>query len=267
MSHVERIISHGPHPPGSEAQQKVGMYIMQQLESYGLDVRSHTFQAITPQGRLPMTNIWGTLGGERDSVIIIASHYDSKYFDDFAFVGANDGGSSSALLLELARVLSEQGSTEFTLWFVFFDGEEAIYQWTSADSLYGSREFVRKLKRGNQLQHLSGLILLDMVGEKDLLLRRDTNSTDWLNEIIWDTAASMGHQDIFQKRGHTGAVDDHLPFAREGIPVVDIIDLDYAHWHRKEDTIDKLSPHNLCIVGNVVLGSLPRITKRLLENP
>jgi Zn-dependent M28 family amino/carboxypeptidase len=267
MQHVEKMVSYGPHPPGSQAQKKVGSYIAEQLESSGLEVHTHTFDPVTPLGRREMTNIWGVVEGKEDSVIILASHYDSKYFEDFSFLGANDSGSSSGLLLELARILKQENPTDYSLWFVFFDGEEAFFDWTSADSLYGSREFVRMLKGRDQLRKISALILLDMVGEKDLVLRKDFNSTPWLNQIIWDQAATMGYGDIFQSRGNTGAQDDHLPFAREGIPVVDIIDLNYAYWHKKEDTLDKLSPDNLRIVGDVVVASLPAIAKHLKETP
>ena len=123
------------------------------------------------------------------------------------------------------------------------------------------------LKGRGQMGKISTLILLDMVGEKDLVLRQDFNSTQWLNQIIWDKGRQMGYGNIFQSRASTGAQDDHLPFAQEGIPVVDIIDLDYAYWHKKEDTLDKLSTDNLRIVGDVVLASLPEIAKRLKENP
>ena len=267
MRHVEKIVSYGPHPPGSQAQKEVGGYIAEQLQSHGLKVHTHTFHPVTPLGRLEMNNIWGVVEGKEDSVIILASHYDSKYFENFSFLGANDSGSSSGLLLELARILSQENPTDNSLWFVFFDGEEALVDWTSADSLYGSREFVRMLKGPRQMGKISTLILLDMVGEKDLVLRQDFNSTPWLNQIIWDQGRQMGYGNIFQLRGSTSAQDDHLPFAQEGVPVVDIIDLDYAYWHKKEDTLDKLSPDNLRIVGDVVLASLPEIAKRLKENP
>ena len=267
LNHVTRIVSFGPHPPGSEAQSKVGAYIADQLKSYELQVERHTFEVITPIGRLEMTNIWGIVPGEKEDVLILASHYDSKYFEDFLFVGANDSGSSSALLLELARLLSRNNPTPYTLWLVFFDGEEALQTWTSADSLYGSREFVKMLHGRNQINLTSALILLDMVGEKDLLIRQDINSTDWLNKIIWGTAAEMGNQNIFSARGTTSAVDDHIPFREAGIPAVDVIDLDYEHWHRPEDTVDKLSQKNMSIVGNVIYSSLRKISSHLTENP
>ena len=261
MRHVEQMVSFGPHPPGSAAQKQVGAYIVERLESYGLDVNTQVFRPMTPLGRQEMKNIWAVAQGTTESVIILASHYDSKYFENFSFVGANDSGSSTALVLELARILAEDNPTGHTLWFVFFDGEEAFLDWTSTDSLYGSREFVQMLKARNWLHRIDALILLDMVGGNDLALRKDINSTNWLNTIIWDTASRMGHDDIFQMRGNTGAQDDHIPFAQEGVSVVDIIDLNYVHWHRQEDTLDKLSIENLETVGNVVLGSLPSISR------
>lgn len=266
MRHIERVVGYGPHPPGSEAHRKVGEYITAKLEYCDLETHAHSFAPVTPRGRIEMTNIWGVSRGKSDRVIILASHYDSKYFEEFPFVGANDPGSSIGLLLEIARILARRNPTDFSLWFVFFDGEEALLEWTSADSLYGSRQFVRMLKGRGELHKISAFILLDMVGEKDLLLRRDVYSTDWLKDIIWKKAAEMGHGNIFTEVGSTGVQDDHLPFAEEGIPVVDIIDLDYAYHHLQGDTLDKLSARNLELVGNVVVAGLPEMARRLTQS-
>ncbi|MFQ5739377.1 MAG: M28 family peptidase [Acidobacteriota bacterium] len=263
MNHLERIVGYGPHPPGSPAQKQVGLYILQQLKSYGLPVHTEAFEPLTPKGPLEMINIWGVAKGEKTSVIILASHYDSKLFDNFRFVGANDGGSSTALLLELARVLANNNPTRHTLWFVFFDGEEAIEEWTPQDSLYGSREFVRALRRQSRLSSVAAMILLDLVGGKDLRLFQDVNSTGWLRSIIWKRAQREGYSNIFQPTGTTAAEDDHMPFAAAGIPVVDIIDLRYAHWHQAGDTLDKLSAENMAVVGDVLLGALAEIGRRL----
>jgi Zn-dependent M28 family amino/carboxypeptidase len=265
MRHVEQIISFGPHPAGSDAQKAVGAYILECLKSYGLKVNTQVFRPITPLGRREMRNIWAVSEGTTESVIILASHYDSKYFEEFSFVGANDSGSSTALVMELARLLAIDNPTDHTLFFVFFDGEEAFGDWTNVDSLYGSREFVKMLKARSWLHRIDALILLDMVGEKDLAFRKDINSTPWLNTLIWDTASQMGYDNIF-RRGSTSVQDDHIPFAEEGVAVVDIIDLDYAHWHRQEDTLDKLSMDNLEIVGKVVLGSLTAISQSVGEH-
>ena len=263
LRHTREIVRHGPHPPGTEAQRKVGEYIAGQLESLGLRVDTQTFRPVTPRGRLRMTNIRGILPGPDEKILILASHYDSKFFDTFEFVGANDGGSSSGLVLELARVLVQDNPTGLTLWFVFFDGEEALDEWSPADSLYGSREFVKRERARGNLRNVGAMILLDLVGGKDLRIFRDRNSTPWLNRIIWDQASRLGHARIFRPSGHTLIDDDHIPFLRAGVPAVDLIDLNYAHWHKPSDTLDKLSGPNLEVVGAVVLASLPAIARQV----
>ena len=262
LKHAEQIVSHGPHPPGSEAQRAAGAYIRQVLETQGLEVDTHTFYPVTPRGRLEMVNIRGVMPAQGDQVLILASHYDSKFFNSFEFVGANDGASSSGLVLELARLLVLDNPTDLNFWFVFFDGEEALGTWTSADSLYGSREFVEK-ERG--LQDVGALILLDLVGGADLTIRQEQHSTTWLNRIIWAQAARMGHTDIFLESGTFGIEDDHIPFLQVGIPAVDLIDPTYAHWHKPSDTLDKLSGSNLEVVGEVVLASFPEIARELKQ--
>ncbi len=263
LRHVEEIVRYGPHPPGSDAQKNVGSYIEGVLDSFDLEVRTHVFRPVTPKGRLEMRNIWAVLQGKRANVILLASHYDSKLYEKFRFVGANDGGSSSGLLLELARVLALRNPTDYSIWFAFFDGEEAIDTWTPVDSLYGSREFVKLLKRSGQLKTISAMILLDLVGGSDLSIRREGKSSKWLNDLIWNKAAETGHDDIFQRAGRFEIDDDHIPFIQEGIPAVDLIDLDYRHWHTPADTLDKLSTQSLEIVGSVVLSSLPEIARSL----
>ena len=266
LRHTREIVRHGPHPPGTEAQRKVGEYIAGQLEVLGLQVDTQPFRPVTPRGRLRMTNIRGILSGSDERVLILASHYDSKFYDTFEFVGANDGGASSGLVLELARVLVQDNPTDLTFWFVFFDGEEALAEWTSADSLYGSREFVKREGDRGNLSKVGAMILLDLVGGKDLRIFRDRNSTPWLNKIIWDQASRLGHTRIFRPSGHTNADDDHIPFLRAGIPAVDLIDLNYAHWHKPTDTLDKLSQSNLEVVGAVVLASLPEVARQVKRN-
>ena len=260
---MRQIVSFGPHPPGSEAQRKVGGYIAGQLNQLGLRVDFDVFQAATPEGRIEMKNIRGTLMGPRSDVIIIASHYDSKLFKSFEFVGANDSGSSSGVVLELARAIKEQNPTRYSFWFVFFDGEEAFRQWTDLDSLYGSRHYVRILKRNRTLSDVKTMILLDLIGGKDLSIERDINSDEWLNRIVWETASELGASSIFKDTGTTNAIDDHTPFKESGIPVIDIIDLKYSEWHQPGDTLDKLSEDNMAAVGNVVYASLAKITEYL----
>ena len=257
LRHVSRIVEHGPHPPGSTAQEKVASYIESQLKELGIKVHSHDFRAVTPRGRLPMRNIWGFIPGKRHEVLVLGSHYDSKYFERISFVGANDGGSSSGLLLELASLLVRHNPTDYSLWLVFFDGEEALEEWTNLDSLYGSREFVRMLKRRGQLSLVSAVILLDLVGASDLRLHRELYSTPWLADLIWSQAQQLGHDSLFRYGQKIAVEDDHVPFLQEGIPAANLIGFNYPHWHTREDTLDKLSARNLEIIGNVVLSSLP----------
>lgn len=263
LDHVREIVRYGPHPPGSPAQAKVAAYIEDQLKSYGLQVQSQEFTPVTPLGRMRMKNVWGVKPGARDSVIVLASHYDSKYFEQENFVGANDGGSSSGLLLELARVLAQKNPTDYTLWFVFFDGEEAFLDWTNSDSLYGSRTFVSRLSQNGAIGKIKAMILLDLIGGKQLKIQKDYNSTKWLTSIIWEQAARMGYSNIFDPSGGTAVDDDHIPFYNAGVPVVDVIDLSYAYWHRPEDTLDKLSARNLEVVGRVIHSSLAPIAAHL----
>lgn len=263
IEHASAIVANGPHPPGSVAQMKAGLYIIEQLKKIGLKVQTQAFTASTPLGPKDMVNIWGELPGTDPSILLIASHYDSKYFEEFEFVGANDGGSSSGLLLEMARVLHEERPLDFTIWFVFFDGEESFRTWTETDSLYGSRELAAMLVQRDMVRQVRAMVLLDLVGGQDLRLVRDVVSTPWLTELIWQKAAEMGYDNIFRRAGSQAAQDDHLPFLDLGIPAVDIIDLQYRHWHTPEDTIDKLSAENLEIVGEVVLRSLVEIQERL----
>jgi len=264
LAHVETLTSFGPHPAGSSAQFKVVDYITDQLKGLGLSVAQDRFTASTPLGEKTMTNVWATIPGETDDVIIIASHTDSKFYPQFEFVGANDGGSSTGLLLELARVLNGENPTSHTLWLVFFDGEEAFLEWTDADSLYGSRRFVEQMQLTGELKKVGAMVLLDLVGGKELVLDVDMNSTSWLIQLIWDKAHELGYGSSFPRYRKTGVTDDHIPFRQRGIPVVDLIDLtNYPFWHRQGDTLDKLAPESLEIVGNVVLASLPGISEHL----
>ena len=262
IQHAKKITEIGPHPAGSSEQKRVGLYIIGQLKEIGLKVHTQAFRSLTPLGSREFINIWGVLPGNPESIIIIASHYDSKYFPEFRFVGANDGASTSGLVLELARKLKSENLVQSELWFVFFDGEESFGEWSEEDSLYGSREFVSKFRRENRLKDVQAMVLLDLVGGKNLQIEQDMVSTRWLNELFWKQAENLGLNDVFVRRGETAAQDDHVPFIQAGIPAIDLIDLKYEHWHRTEDTVDKLSAENLEKVAAVVLASLPEIEKR-----
>jgi Zn-dependent M28 family amino/carboxypeptidase len=255
---LKTLVDFGPRPAGSEALAKARKYIVAELEKAGLKAQLDEFDVRTPLGFRRMVNIRAVRAGSKPTIIALTGHYDTKIFD-FPFVGASDGGSSAAWLLEMARATANL-KLENTLEFVFFDGEEAVIEWTADDSVYGSRHDVDRRIRNNSLRNLKALILVDMIGDKNLNIRREIQSTDWLKTIIWDTARSLGYTREFPNEDHEVA-DDHIPYLKAGIPSVDLIDFDYAYWHTAGDTLDKTSGHSLKIVGDVVYFSLPAIDR------
>jgi len=257
---LKAMVAIGPRPAGSPGIRQTRAYITRQMRAVGLTVSEQAFMASTPVGQVPMANLIVTLPGTRPERIIISSHYDTKPESGFVFVGANDGGSSTALLMELARVLKDR-PREFTYELVFFDGEEAWGDWNTGNT-FGSRHYVDAAKKAGTLAGVKAMILLDMIGERGVEIRKDLNSTSWLNDIIWRAAARLGHQRTFIA-DTTAVEDDHLPFLKAGVPAVDLIDLDYPAWHTAGDTLDKIDPKSLEIVGGVVVAALPDIEKRL----
>jgi Zn-dependent M28 family amino/carboxypeptidase len=252
----------GPRPSGSPALDQTREYILAELKNAGIEARRQPFVAKTPLGEVPMANIVATIPGRRPERIALASHYDTKLFREFRFVGASDGASSTAALLELGRALAGR-QHELTIELLFFDGEEAVVDWNrNNDTTYGSRHYVQAAQEAGTLAGLRALVLLDMVGDRDLRIQRDSNSTPWLVDIIWDAAARVGHRATFSNE-LTTIDDDHMPFLRAGVPAVDVIDLDYAAWHTPNDTLENVSAGSLQIVGDVILAALPDIERRL----
>ena len=272
LQHVRKQIEFGPRPPGSPELAKTREYIINEFTSADVRVLTDEFLAATPEGEKKMVNITAEIPGDSKDVIIIASHYDSKYFKDMRFVGANDPGSSVGTLLELGRVLAGT-KPKLTYWLVFFDGEESFCEnWDDCgkpdapDNTYGSRRFVDELRSNNEMARVRALILLDMMGYKELELGRDTISTKWLQDIVWQTARELGYRKYFVDRPEGVGGDDHEPFLKAGIPAVDLIQLNgYPYWHRADDTLDKISAKSMKIVGDVVSASLPRVEQRLLS--
>jgi len=272
MDHVRKQIDFGPRPPDTQQLAKTRAYITNELKSYGLTVSLDEFNATTPQGQKKMANIVAEIPGETKSLILITSHYDTKYYKDMYFVGANDPASSVATLLEIGRVLgSRTEKPKATYRLVFFDGEEAFCEgWSDCgdgenpDNTYGSRQYVSQLRAKNELPNAKAMILLDMMGYKNLELGRDTMSTKWLQDIIWNTGHELDHANIFVERDEGVGGDDHEPFIKAGIPAVDLIQLtSYPYWHKADDTIDKISAQSMKIVGDTVLASLPKIAARI----
>jgi Zn-dependent M28 family amino/carboxypeptidase len=261
-AHLQKQVSFGPRPSGTPAIAETRRYIVEQLKAAGIESREQTFIGMTPLGEVSMANVIATIPGKRRERIAIASHFDTKLYREFRFVGANDGASSTAALLELGRVLKPRAN-EYTIELLFLDGEEArLPEWRGNDNTYGSRHYVQAAQKDGSLATLKALVLLDMIGDRDLQIRRDANSTPWLVESIWAAAARIGHGSTFVSE-LTTVEDDHVPFLRAGIPAVDIIDLDNPTWHTPQDTLEFVSARSLQIVGDVVLAALPDIERRL----
>jgi Zn-dependent M28 family amino/carboxypeptidase len=263
LRHVERLVAIGPRVAGSAGAERARAYIVSELRRFAIEPEVQQFEATTPRGRVRMANIIARLPGRRPDVIMLAGHYDTKLFNSFRFVGANDGGSSAALLIELARRLAK-APREYTVWVVWFDGEEAFETWTSTDSLYGSRYLATELERTGRLPR--ALVLMDMIGDRDLNIRRDTYSTPWLNDIVWASATRLGYAKHFLNEPMP-VEDDHAPFLKAGVAAALLIDFDYPPWHTADDTLDKLSARSLAVVGDVVLDALPSIEQYLTTQP
>lgn len=255
--HVEKLVGYGPRPSGSGALGGAATYISSQLQEFGLTVEEQVFQAQTPRGVVQFRNIVGKTSGRGGPgrVIVLGTHYDTKLFNQFRFVGANDGGSGVGVLLEMARVAGNQ----LNLWFVFFDGEEAMVDYGPQDGLWGSRSFVEDLKRNQRVDWIKAFILLDMVGDARLNVTIPANSAPALTRRLFDAARAVGYRDYFGYRDNA-TLDDHVPFLEAGIPAVDLIDFEFGsapglndYWHTAQDTLDKISPRSLEIVGRTTL--------------
>src|SRR5215211_1315308 len=275
MDHVRKQIDFGPRPPDSPQLAKTREYISSQLKAYGWNVSIDEFNAATPHGQKKMANIVGEVAGETKTTILLASHYETKYYKDMHFLGANDPASSVATLLEIGRVLgSRPEKPKVTYRLVFFDGEESFCEgWSDCgdaenpDNTYGSRHYVSQLRARNELENTEAMILLDMMGYKKLELGRDPASSRWLQDIIWQTGRELGYKDVFIDREEGVGGDDHEPFIQAGVDAVDLIQLStYPHWHKADDTIDKISAKSMKIVGDTVLASLPKIQTRILKD-
>jgi Zn-dependent M28 family amino/carboxypeptidase len=258
MQYVKEIVAVGPRWPGSKGQQRMADYLRNKLKADHLS--EDAFEADTPAGKLSMRNFIAKFQGAKDGIIVLGSHIDTNYpLRNTNYVGANDGASSTALLLAIADQLRGKKLDGYSVWLAFFDGEEAIQKWSDADSLYGSRHLAAKWQQDGVIPKIKAFLLADMIGDADLDIQRDQNSTAWLEDLVLQAAQHYGYQSHFF--AITFAVeDDHLPFAHLGVPVADIIDLDYgynnSYHHTTEDTIDKLSPRSLQITGDVILETI-----------
>jgi len=260
---LKTLVSFGPRPSGSQALERTREFIIAELRAVGARVTEDTFIAGTPIGPTPMTNVVAKIPGASPSIVIIGGHYDTKRMAT-PFVGANDGGSSAAFLIEMARVLGHRPN-KLTYWVVFFDGEEAVQRWSASDSLYGSRHLAAEVASDGDQRQVKAVILVDMVADAILDIHRDTNSTCWLQDLVFYQARRLGYGRYFPDGSRT-IEDDHVPFVKIGIPAVDIIDLDYgplnSYWHTRYDTVTRCSSASLNTVGHIVLATVAAVEAR-----
>ncbi len=264
---LRQLVAIGPRPSGSAAIEQARKYMKDRLAAAGVAVTEQAWDDETPLGKVHMVNLIATIPGARKDRIVLSGHYDTKLYREFRFVGASDGASSAAFLIEAARALKTR-KNPLTIELVFLDGEEAVCSgWDDCskpgapDNTYGSRHYVDVAKRDGSLATLKANILVDMIADRDLHMRREGYSTPWLTDIIWNTAKRLGQDSAFVPQS-TRIEDDHLAFLAAGVASVDIIDLEYPPWHTAQDTLDAVSARSLQTVGDVVLAALPAIEAR-----
>lgn len=261
MKYTKEIVKFGPRPLASANHKKVEDYLNSHLK--GDHVEDDVFTADTPVGKFPVHNVVAKYPGTKDGIIIIASHYDTNYpLRNTSYIGANDGASTSGLLLEIANQLRTKTRDGYSIWLVWDDAEEAMVPDTQmdfmADSLYGISHLADKWQADGTLKKVKAFILADMIGDSDLNVDRDQNSTPWLEDVVGEAAKRLGYQSHFFGRLNKVS-DDHIPFMNKGVACADLIDFNYGYnnvfWHTTQDTVDKLSPKSIAIVGDVILES------------
>ena len=264
LAFTRRAVSFGERPSGSDAIAALRKWILSELKPLGGKVIVDSFNGETPVGPIPMANMIVKFPGTSGKAVAITGHYDSKKIPMVHFVGANDAGSSTGFLLEFAKVATNMQHRD-DIYIVFFDGEEAVRaQWADEDNTYGSRHLAAKWLADGTFSRLKALINIDMIGDKDLDIADDENSSELLRNMVWQIAARLGYAKYF--RHDPGAIeDDHQPFAQAGVNAIDIIDLDYGpnggYWHTAQDTLDKLSAHSFQVVGDVVSELVKELEK------
>jgi glutaminyl-peptide cyclotransferase len=265
MEFTKEIVAFGPRPLGSKNHEKVENYIVSHLK--GIDVEHDDFEINSAEGHFPIHNILAKFPGTRDGIIVIASHYDTNWpLRNTAYVGANDGASSSALLLEIANQLRGKKLNGYSVWLLWDDGEESMkLPWDDAEALYGVRHIAQKWQDDGTLKKIKAFLLEDMIGDADLNIEKVTDATPWLEDLVYQAATNVGYQSHFFGR-EMPVGDDHQPFLDRGVPAADLIDLNYGYnnvfWHTPQDTVDKLSPKSLAIVGTVTLETVRLLNQR-----
>ncbi|HSH37184.1 MAG TPA: M28 family peptidase [Chthoniobacterales bacterium] len=251
LQHVQQLVDHGPRPPGSEALERSRVYITEQLERIGWRVTRQAFSNQTPRGPVTFVNLIATFAAsQQPPSFILGSHYDTKLYDEVPFVGANDGGSSNGVLIEMARVLAMRPELAGKVQLVFFDGEEAYVSFTETDGLYGSRHFAKQLVAEDKAKQFRGGIVFDMVGDKSLTITLPPDSPKEIARGIFAAADALNVRRHFTY-SPGDILDDHAPLNAIDIPTIDVIDFDFPAWHTPGDTMDQISAESLDIVGSV----------------
>jgi glutaminyl-peptide cyclotransferase len=264
LEYTRQFASIGPRWVGGNGHRQAEDFLRKQFSKDQL--QDDSFVATTPEGAMPMHNLIVRFPGKKNGVIVLATHYETNYpLRNVNFVGANDGAATTGLLLELANHFSNHTLDGYSVWLVFFDGEEAFQSWSRTDSTYGSRHLAAKWQNDGTLKRIKGFLLADMLGDKDLDIDRDTNSTPWLLDLVKEAATHAGYQSHFFARENT-VDDDHIPFVLRGVPCVDIIDIDYgpnnSYHHTVQDSMDKLSSKSLTIAGDTILETIRLLNQR-----
>ncbi len=262
---IRKLVAIGPRVAGTPGAQSARDYIRKELQAAGVTVEEQPFEAVTPNGRVRMVNLRATFAAAGASSskqrLVIGGHYDTKLFKEFAFVGANDGGSSAAFLVELGRVLKGR-TNRVPIELLFIDGEEAVGEWQGSDHTYGSRYYVEAARKAGTLGDIRAFILVDMIGDRNLVIKREANSTPALTDAIWTAAKRLNRREFVGEI--TPIEDDHLEFLEAGVPSVDLIDLEYPDatsrfWHTQYDTIENVAASSLQAVGDVLIAALPAL--------
>lgn len=269
LEYAREFVAIGPRWPTSPGHAKAEAFLREHFRHD--DLQEDAFTANTPIGPVPMRNFIVKFQGRKPGVIVLATHYETNYWlKDIDFVGANDGGSTTGLLMAIADRLRAQtaGGRQldgYSVWLLFDDGEEAIQSWSDSDSTYGTRHLAAKWSADGTLGRIKAFIVTDMIGDKDLDIQKEDNSTGWLIDLMAQAARSCGDQRYFFKREEP-VEDDHLPFVKRGVPSLDMIDLDYgpnnSYHHTAQDTMDKISARSLTVDGDVLLETIRLIDQR-----
>ena len=257
LEEVGKFVELGPRDAGTPGAKRAAEYLLARLKEIGLEAEIQEFREASPTGETTFRNVLGRIPGTSGNMILFGSHYDTKA-GIAGFAGANDSGSSTGLLLELARAMQSTAPHAMEIRFAFFDGEEALVEYGPNDGFHGSKHLAKTMEADGSLKDVAAMILLDMVGDRDLTLTLPRNSTPGLVAAAFAAARAEGARERFQLYPYSVG-DDHAAFFERGVPAIDLIDFEYGsapgqndYWHTPADTLDKLSAESLDVVGRVV---------------